>query len=53
MPRRLRETTTRPTGRCCDRGDATEADHTFDMLMGEAVDPRKRYHHPRQACIDI
>ncbi len=36
--------------------DAAEADRTFDMLMGEAVDPRRRFiqtHARNVANLDI
>jgi DNA gyrase subunit B len=42
----LWETTMNPTSRILLQvtiEDATEADRTFDMLMGSAVPPRKRF----------
>ena len=42
----LWETTMNPANRTLLQvsiGDAAEADRTFDMLMGEAVDPRRRF----------
>ncbi len=45
-PEQLWETTMNPANRTLlqvNIEDAAEADHTFDMLMGEAVDPRRRF----------
>jgi DNA gyrase subunit B len=45
-PEQLWETTMNPDNRtllCVNIEDAAEADHTFDMLMGSKVPPRRRF----------
>src|SRR5512139_2430245 len=58
-PEQLWETTMNPANRTLllvTVDDAAEADRTFDMLMGDAVDPRKRFiqtHAHRVRNLDI
>lgn len=57
-PEQLWETTMEPTHRILKKiniDDAEEADHTFTMLMGEEVPPRKKFiiTHARMANLDI
>ncbi|PKN92420.1 MAG: DNA topoisomerase (ATP-hydrolyzing) subunit B [Chloroflexi bacterium HGW-Chloroflexi-6] len=58
-PQQLWETTMNPTNRTLllvNIEDATEADRTFDMLMGDAVDPRRKFiqtHAKRVRNLDI
>ncbi|HMY55904.1 MAG TPA: DNA topoisomerase IV subunit B, partial [Candidatus Obscuribacter sp.] len=46
MPQQLWDTTMNPATRTLKRvnvADASEADHWFDLLMGEVVGPRRQY----------
>lgn len=57
-PEQLWETTMNPANRTLKRvdvSDAAEADHTFTMLMGNEVPPRKKFitTHAKTATLDI
>ena len=57
-PEQLRKTTMDPATRTILRvtmEDAVEADKIFDTLMGEDVDPRRRFieDHARYAKLDV
>jgi DNA gyrase subunit B len=58
-PQQLWDTTMNPSNRTLllvDVEDAAEADRTFDMLMGDAVDPRRKFiqtHAKRVRNLDI
>lgn len=58
MPEQLWETTMNPETRTLKQvsvADGTEADHTFDLLMGEAVGPRRDFieRHAHLANLDV
>jgi DNA gyrase subunit B len=53
-PVQLRDTTMNPVNRTLllvTVDDAAEADRTFEMLMGEAVDPCKRFIQTRARSV--
>jgi DNA gyrase subunit B len=57
-PEQLWETTMNPETRVLKRvkiEDAQEAEHTFEMLMGTEVPPRRRFiqKHANQAILDV
>ncbi|HEY9786628.1 MAG TPA: DNA topoisomerase (ATP-hydrolyzing) subunit B [Candidatus Obscuribacterales bacterium] len=58
MPQQLWDTTMNPETRTLKRvtvDDASEADHIFDLLMGEAVGPRREFieKHAYMANLDV
>jgi DNA gyrase subunit B len=57
-PEQLWETTMNPRNRILKKvtvADVAQADHTFSMLMGERVPPRRRFiqSHARMATLDV